>query len=789
MITYYLKIALRQINKNKTQYILSIIGIAVGLLCFSMTNYYIRRAFNQFTVWPNADRIAKVNIKPNTNNSYNAYFTGKELQMLLTDPIAGIEKITWVENEDKKNITFIKEDGTEIPFICNTYNITDDFISIYSLKSIAGDISSLNPGEVIISQRMAEKVFGKENPLGKIIYPTPSHIDTSPIQYSTIRAVIKNLPDNVSENKDLYFPITKPIDPNYNYWSSVTILLEKGISTEEINKRLKAQIQPFGEKNEQYLGVEILRSLALKSPLFATALIMGIIGSLVLVVALINFLKLCIQSFYSRNRELSLRKSLGSTQWDLFYLLFSEVFILLIISVFVTFVLTELFLPYFFLYFLPLTLSKDPAIQVNTSLLFQQQIEYLMGLFLLCGAISYFSVTRIKYTNLIRGIRGGNNGKHRIRDIMLGIQIFICFLFISAGVGLNIVFNYLQDFNDETLTSEECQQIWQIKLDEPQLSGLESEIINEISALAGVEEIMHQAKEPEVQYKISDDITIIGGSLITSSNYANFMHMPMEGRMPQSSQEIAVSRSFIWEQEDRGITTRMVQLDDKIYHITGIYEQIPFHLKLTREQFKKIDSPIRFTVLKHADDDMYKHNFYIKSRPNQQETVKEGIFQIVRTHLPESIPFEIISMDEGNKLSGGGGTGGIIGDIFLLLSIISLIITVIGIHSAITSDTQNRRKEVAIRKINGAGHEAIALLFGKLYIRLLFITVIPAFVIVYLSLYKFMNAEIPIYSGWLNNPVIWLSIFLFVCIIILTTVAYRIWHICRLNPAEVIKSE
>lgn len=788
MILYYFKMAFRQISKNKTQYILSIVGIAVGLLCFSMTNYYIRRAFNQFTVWPNADRIAKVNIRPNTNNSYNAYFTGKELQMLLTEPIAGIEKISWVENEDNKNISFIKEDGTEIPFICNTYNITTDFITIYSLESIAGDISSLNPGEVIISQTMAERVFGKENPLGKIIYPTPSHIDTSPIQYFTIRAVIKNLPDNVSENKDLYFPITKPIDPNYNYWTSVTVLLEKGISTEEINKRLKVQIPPFGEKNEQYLGVEVLRSLVFKSPLFATALIMGIIGSLVLVVALINFLKLCIQSFYSRNRELSLRKSLGSTQRDLFYLLFSEVLILLVVAVFATFVLTELFLPYFFLHFLPQALSKEPDIQINTSLLLKQQIEYLIGLFIICGVISYFSITRIKYTNLINSIRGGNKGKHLIRDIMLGIQIFICFLFISAGVGLNIIFNYLQTSNDETLTSEECQQIWQIRLDQPQLLGLEPEIINEISALAGVEEIMHKVKGPEIQYKISDDITIIGASAITSSNYANFMHMPMEGRMPQSSQEIAVSRSFIWEQEDRGENTRMVQLNDKMYHITGIYEQIPFHLKLSREQFKKIDSQIRFTIFTHADN-MYKHDFYIKSKSGQQEAVKQGILQIVRSRLPESIPFEVISMDEGNKLSGGGGTGIIIGDIFLLLSIISLIITVMGIHSAITSDTQNRRKEVAIRKINGADHQAIALLFGKLYIRLLFITAIPAFVIVYISLYNFINAEIPIYSGWLNNPVIWLSIFLFVCIIILTTVAYRIWHICQINPAEVIKSE
>ena len=51
MFKHYLKMAIRQILKNKIQYLLSIIGIAVGLLCFSITSYYIRRFNNQFIAW------------------------------------------------------------------------------------------------------------------------------------------------------------------------------------------------------------------------------------------------------------------------------------------------------------------------------------------------------------------------------------------------------------------------------------------------------------------------------------------------------------------------------------------------------------------------------------------------------------------------------------------------------------------------------------------------------------------------------------------------------------------
>lgn len=120
---------------------------------------------------------------------------------------------------------------------------------------------------------------------------------------------------------------------------------------------------------------------------------------------------------------------------------------------------------------------------------------------------------------------------------------------------------------------------------------------------------------------------------------------------------------------------------------------------------------------------------------------------------------------------------------------ISLIITVLGIYSAITLDTRSRQKEVAIRKINGAGPRVIALLFGKLYIRLLLVAAIPSLAIVYLFLHSLIKSEMIISPQWLNYPFMWLGILFLTAAIVFITVAYRIWLISRLNPSEVIKSE
>ena len=87
--------AIRQILKNKVQYLLSIVGIAIGLLCFSMTSYYIRRFNSQFTAWSNNDRMANLYVKSEKNKYNEPYIPGKELQALMSNSVAGMEKIAY----------------------------------------------------------------------------------------------------------------------------------------------------------------------------------------------------------------------------------------------------------------------------------------------------------------------------------------------------------------------------------------------------------------------------------------------------------------------------------------------------------------------------------------------------------------------------------------------------------------------------------------------------------------------------------------------------------------------
>ena len=785
MVKHYLKMAIRQILKNKVQYLLSIVGIAIGLLCFSMTSYYIRRFNSQFTVWSNNDRMANLYVKSEKNKYNEPYIPGKELQALMSNPVAGMEKIAYSYSYDKANITISNAGQEEIPFQCSFQNITEDFPVIFGIQTLEGEMPVWTPGEVWISESSARRIFGEDNPIGKTLYFSRADTDTSAVQYSTISAVVRDLPDGSREKNDFYFPEISVINPDRKY-SNVVVLLEKGVSSTEINQRLRKQLPVFGKNNDNYLAVMTFKEEMYKPDNLGAPLFIPLIGALILIAAMINFLKFCIQSFYNRTKELSLRKNLGSGSVGLFCLLFSEIAILFLLSALVSFVMIEWFIPVFYQYLASKEVINENML-IHLPTLIWQELEYLCLLFIICLLIAAWAVFRVKHISLLEGVKGGKRQKHGVRNFMLGVQLFICFLFISGAIGIGYIHQLVDGKRNNTLTEEECTRIWKVELWEPQLQGHEEEIVSRIRTLAGVEDIVLDRISSYPDYKTKREETIHGIEYAVSSNYSDFMNLKIEGRMPRSSNEIVVSRSLIWELEKEGETNpSSVRLGDRTFQITGIYEQLPFEPLYTREQISRANQYHRFTFLSVPEKADYR-TAYIKCMPGQEQDVRKGILSIVRSKLPESIPFLLTTKQEERFRYIGGEK--MMSELFMLLSVISLIITVLGIYSAITLDTYSRQKEVAIRKINGAGPRVISLLFGKLYIRLLVIAAIPSLAIVYLFLRMLISKKVVISAEWLNNPVLWLSIIFLTTTIVFITVAYRIWLISRLNPAEVIKSE
>lgn len=175
---------------------------------------------------------------------------------------------------------------------------------------------------------------------------------------------------------------------------------------------------------------------------------------------------------------------------------------------------------------------------------------------------------------------------------------------------------------------------------------------------------------------------------------------------------------------------------------------------------------------------------YVKCYEGQTEAVGASVERILRRMLPESVDVSLSTMMDDIrqehayefKLRG----------IVLFMAAVCLLIVLLGIYSAITLDTERRRKEVAIRKINGAGVRQIVWLFARFYMLLVVLT---AAVALPLAAYL-LNLYSRMYISFVELGVLFYGgLILFVALLVTAVVYVRIRNIARVNPAEVIKSE
>ena len=175
---------------------------------------------------------------------------------------------------------------------------------------------------------------------------------------------------------------------------------------------------------------------------------------------------------------------------------------------------------------------------------------------------------------------------------------------------------------------------------------------------------------------------------------------------------------------------------------------------------------------------------YVKCEPGQKKKVGEAIKKILRDRLPESVEVKVQTMwdDIRQRQSMEFELRGLIG----FLAIVTLTIVLLGIYAAITLDTENRQKEVAIRKINGAGMKDIVLLFARLYATMLIVTFVLAVPIVSALAKEFSQ----LYTIFIDMGVgFYACVFLCITVIVALTVGFRIYRITKINPAKIIKKE
>ena len=396
MLQHYFQIAIRHLLKHKTQNLISIVGLAVCLLCFSICMYCSRFFLSIDQCFENHDHIADIVLK----SSNGEFFSGTPatvFEQLQDIPLNEVDILTHIANADPRPYNIEMKDGKEYPFTeMSTIEIDSCFRQVFTPKIIAGswDVAVHTPNAIIMMESTAHKVFGENgDPIGKRMVLTkklmssPDATPNSGGTVYTIQAIIKDIPQNNSLNFCNRIDLLVLNDSEGLFQSesrkfttgcSTFALLHKGKSVQQLEDHLRELNLSSDAFPDNTIGATALGKGAYSatfSPYFIS--VTTALGILILLIGLLNFFHFLTGSFLNRSREYSLRKVLGSSNHQLLSQLFIQSALIILLAFLITFCLIELLAPFFHLTLVVFTLEID-----KTSLM-KQCSEYLILIFLL----------------------------------------------------------------------------------------------------------------------------------------------------------------------------------------------------------------------------------------------------------------------------------------------------------------------------------------------------------------------------------------------------------------------
>lgn len=798
MILHYLKVAFRNLLKYKTQNLISTIGLAVGLLCFCICFYCSRYMQNMDQCFDNYHRLADIQlISGERTFSGTPAVLAERLMKVYGHEAEAYSRVSY--NRDRPFDVYLN-DEKKLPYTFNCIEADSLFNRLFTPKIIAGSwtVASHAPNAVILTESAARKVFPlPQDAIGKRMIMTcrlSSSPKTTPrdggIEY-TIQAVIKDIPTNISMS------FMKKIDAlvlndsegllamegNNDITGTYTYaLLWKGQTAKELEMLYsKAQFtHRMFNQDCNIAASPIGKEANCSSLVMVFSLITGIVGILILLVSLLNFFHFQIGSIINRQREYSIRKVLGNGTIQLSMMLFTQLFLVIIIASLFMFGFIELLSSKMQLSLFELNMT------IESNRLMTQAIQYVVLLLLATLFICFSVALYIRKVNIYSGISSRNKRKgHFFRNIMLGIQFFICWLFVSITIALYAQTETTTSTLFNTLTKTEKNEILSLSLDYSFMKNEEKlAIVNRIRQQSGVKDILladvgylNGVSGTGIQLEKDAEQWIEVNIMNVSPNFISFMNIPLlAGQNIESESDVLVDDIFCDKYKKDILGTNLYSYRND-YTVCGIIPSFKtFIYNSGGEQNGFVFLPTDFNY--------YVGHCYVKCYSGKEKEVALQIINILREILPENIEPKVSTFSEDIDEAQALETK--LKDIILFFSLVSVIITLLGVYATITLDTERRQKEVAIRKVNGAGMKQIILLFARLYISLLVITAILAFPIVYVILRKWSE----MYQVFFNDGLLyWGGIFIGVTILTVTTVIFKIIKIARLNPAEVIKNE
>ncbi|GAB3743258.1 ABC transporter permease [Spirosoma lituiforme] len=791
MFRNYLIVAFRNLWKEKFFSLISIAGMSIGIAISIIIFQIIFHEWSYDRFHTNKENIYRI-ISRNQQNSYPGFSSKLAKQLVQENP--EIKNYTRIYREwstiikNPQNPTLINE---EKRFIFADPSL----FSLFSFPLIYGNVISIlkKPYTVVISEKMAEKYFGKKDPIGK-------NISYNGQQLFEIVGVFKNIPTNSS----IIFDFVSSLDtfekinrfsfdnlPNFETF----ILVSKKESLSKLVRNIKVAnklIAPLNYNESDYYELEPLLELQLRSSYtfneksslkFLSTL--SVTALIILFLALFNYINLVTARATLRAKEIGVRKTIGASQFSIVKQFFLESTLISFLAFLAGIGLT-LFLRGPFNTFFGFTI--DFSLLVNKVF-----IVALIGLFVistfLSGLYPALILSKFSPIKVLKGKYIDRSQGKKVRSIIIVFQFCVSSILILCSLLMHKQIKHMKDrdlgFNKGNLLIINLSQKIAQKSDDFKKTVVSQNGIEHVSLSDTPFFKTYGLSKFRVQS--SGELTalvVLQADADFASNIGLKWHLIPNKNAPENNQgfyvtlnEMAVKK--LGYTDSNIIGQRLLNEGGQEYgEIAGIVKD--FNLISPQAETQ----PMLFLVKKSV---LLSNEFrYMQVRLNRYQSVSDMVVMLEKVYhkYDSESPFQYSFLD--NDFQKAFTPQNRIVYIVQFFTAVAILLSCLGLFGLMMFIGQTRSKEISIRKIMGASVFDIFSLLSKEFLILVILSVLIAIPCAYYLI-----------NQWLENFVYrvdinwWLFITggLLSLLISLLTIGYQVLKTALSNPVNILRSE
>ena len=792
MLLHNLKVALRNILKYKVQTLGSILSLAIGMVTLATVHSFLQNF-----------RMVSINHEPYYDRVYNLQFDSiqkrqSENSIRINGDIVRavkanggprcIEQGPYAPNGTLTGgwAEFTLSGKTRRKMQLKAVPLDRHFSNFVGIRSaITGEkIKVLGPHDAIINEKQAKQIFGDKNPVGASIRLTKNYGNYQ-LRLVDVYQDLSLTELNMSSSALFYSPCElEDMDSDQFFAVNLYVVLKEGCTPQQLKAEVNGRLKPLGLKvkteklkdrlSEEYSSVAIACSITY------------LIGSLILLAAIIGFLRMQTQLFWMRRREISLRITNGATRLQLFSMFATEVVMIVLGAYFVAVLMGSWICDY---------LARPQFAEITSELgtishLYLYSLVIGLVVMMLCLAIIWVVLSRIcKHTQALEsGMRRNHN--HWFRNTMLGVQVMISMFFLGVTFCLLCWVGKMADFNHipdderaykqslflQTNAAENGQRLRDKLIHLPQVErwipyGCGFWQLNELAENEEFSKAAWQDNSYVIShYKIQT---------ASDTSYLDFFEIKVNWK-PKANRKkcILVNEELYKYMRQYHVAPNDILTVDEMdsYQIAGTFQSIPYQgsFKIDIYSFIVIDPKEAYGATHYilvAKPGEYKEMQIAVDRIIQK--LEPAVVKPMASNLRDYMVLEMLALE-------------ILQNIAWILAIVSLAICLISIFSTVMLDTQTRKKEVAIRKVNGALTKDITKLFGSTYLVITLIAMV--FAVVAMLLFHIVLSQM--FNMVEINPIF--PIILSVVIVvgfIAAIIACQVRKIMKVDPSEILAKE